>query len=456
MVVRVVVAVRDFGPFEQASLEFKPLTVIVGRNSVGKSMLAYLVWALAISMADFSRLGELAGKRGLALAEKVLEKTRSGSTPLEEFRELVRLNIELLPKAIASSVESSLKKVFGVELGELVRVGADRAVISVDTGRASLDIVVGKNGVQVTNFKCHLSPSKFVDRLEVEVVASKRLRISYEGETVYDDVVASLKDVVDMLVNTLIEYMALTLAPLFGVETFAALLPDSRAGVSRVLLKPYPLHSPLAKTTFYPDEHFVNLYYRLAEALHEGLVELELVKPLLEELGCSLEPVLEAGVYNVYVRSWTGKRVPLSYAPSGVRELLTVALALAAREEPYMVVVEEPEAHLHSRAQKLLARLIARAVNELGKWVLITTHSDYIVYTMSNLIALSQHPEKIRELGYAENEALNPNMVAAYLVKAMDRGAIVERLAVGPEGIPEDKFTKIAEELAEERARILA
>ena len=69
--VRVVVAVRDFGPFEQASLELKPLTVIVGRNSVGKSMLAYLVWALAISMADFSRLGELAGKRELALAEKV-------------------------------------------------------------------------------------------------------------------------------------------------------------------------------------------------------------------------------------------------------------------------------------------------------------------------------------------------------------------------------------------------
>jgi len=35
------VRVKGFSPFEQVELELKPLTVIIGRNSAGKSMLAY-------------------------------------------------------------------------------------------------------------------------------------------------------------------------------------------------------------------------------------------------------------------------------------------------------------------------------------------------------------------------------------------------------------------------------
>ena len=90
-------------------------------------------------------------------------------------------------------------------------------------------------------------------------------------------------------------------------------------------------------------------------------------------------PVLERAAYRLRVRTWTGHEVPFELASSGVREALTTALALSAKYFP-CVFIEEPEAHLHPRAQKAMARLIARSVNA-GKRVVVSTHSDYIVYT---------------------------------------------------------------------------
>jgi len=41
-------------PFEEVEVEVKPLTVFIGRNSVGKSLIAQTLWALAIYLYPFS------------------------------------------------------------------------------------------------------------------------------------------------------------------------------------------------------------------------------------------------------------------------------------------------------------------------------------------------------------------------------------------------------------------
>jgi len=85
----------------------------------------------------------------------------------------------------------------------------------------------------------------------------------------------------------------------------------------------------------------------------------------------------------------------------------------------------------------------------------MTTHSDYILYTFNDLIALSKKVDKARELGFLESEALKPEDVSMYLVKAESGKAVLEKLEMGPEGVSEEEFTRIARELAEERAKIL-
>ncbi|ABL79098.1 conserved hypothetical protein [Thermofilum pendens Hrk 5] len=449
------VYVRDFGPFEEASIEVRPLTVLVGRNSVGKSMLLQLVWALTVAMPDLKLLGEAVSELGAGeLVGEVLEGVEKGSASRDSFKRLLKLYLEALPGALATGLGRTLEEVFGAGLQELVRSGSGRAVVGVAGSFSSIEFVIEGGRLAVSRHKPY---EGFLDELEVTVPAPGRLRIIHRlsGVSLYDEAVLSPSDLVDAVLKVLAIYLYKALDIFFEAPGVSVLLPDSRAGLSRILLKPYARPS-LLKDVLYPDEHFRDAYFMLAESLAEGKVDTGDLEDFLRELGCSVEAIPEGGVRAVYVNTWSGQRLPLPRAPSGVRESLAVALALVVPEQPWLVFIEEPEAHLHPRAQKALARLIARAVKKHGKVVVLSTHSDYLLYAVSNMVALSSSPGVAERLGYSAAEVLDPGLVAAYLLRAEGRRAVVERLDVGPEGVPEEEFVRVAEELAEERARILA
>jgi hypothetical protein len=155
----------------------------------------------------------------------------------------------------------------------------------------------------------------------------------------------------------------------------------------------------------------------------------------------------------VYVKTSSGKRLELAHAPPSIREIIMVIFAISSKDFRF-VFIEEPEAHLHPSAQRILARAVAEAVNN-GKFVVLTTNSDYLLGELNNLIALSNAPEGVRKkLGYRDVEVLRPEAVAAYLVKAEGNRAVVERLEVDYTGIPEDEFARVAEEILRVRNEI--
>jgi ABC-type ATPase involved in cell division len=166
---------------------------------------------------------------------------------------------------------------------------------------------------------------------------------------------------------------------------------------------------------------------------------------LLKDMGIELDTAARGGKIVVYVKTLSGKRLELTHAPLGIRGVVAVVLALSS--DFRFVFIEEPEAHLHPSTQRLMARVIAETVNN-GKFVVLSTHSDYIVSEFNNLIALSNvSKDVIKKLGYRDAEILKPESVAAYLVKAEGNRAVVERLEVDYTGIPEDEFVKVAEEI---------
>lgn len=70
----------------------------------------------------------------------------------------------------------------------------------------------------------------------------------------------------------------------------------------------------------------------------------------------------------------------------GVSQVLPVLVAMLAAEPGQLVYVEQPEIHLHPRAQALLADPIVEAANR-GVRVVVETHSQLLLLAIQTRIA---------------------------------------------------------------------
>ena len=109
-----------------------------------------------------------------------------------------------------------------------------------------------------------------------------------------------------------------------------------------------------------------------------------------------------------------------------------------------LFIIEEPESHIDADNQRLLARAIAMLVHA-GVQVLVTTHSDYFVSQLNNLLLLSQHSLSRRTpRGYTRADILDPSNVAAYEFRPGVNGTRVRSRRVDAiNGIPLGSFSRV-------------
>lgn len=113
--------------------------------------------------------------------------------------------------------------------------------------------------------------------------------------------------------------------------------------------------------------------------------------------------------------------IPLHLASSSARGLSDLYFFLkhvAKRDQ--LLIIDEPESHLDTANQVRLARILARLIGA-GLRILITTHSDYLIKEVNNLVMVSQLKTKdrslARKLGYTNADRLRPEQVRAYVAE---------------------------------------
>ena len=116
---------------------------------------------------------------------------------------------------------------------------------------------------------------------------------------------------------------------------------------------------------------------------------------------------------------------------SMVSELAPVVLYLRHIVQPGdVLIIEEPESHLHPKMQVEFIRQLAAVVGS-GIRVMLTTHSEWVLDELANLVRLSELP-KTRRRGIAGADfALSRDQVRRVWLfepKQRPRGSVVKEI----------------------------
>lgn len=145
------------------------------------------------------------------------------------------------------------------------------------------------------------------------------------------------------------------------------------------------------------------------------------------------EIVLENG--SVFLQFESGEKIPVSAAASSVKELMPFLLMLQnGKIRQYnSLLFEEPEAHVHPKKQFLLMDMLARCCNK-GMLIQMTTHSDYLLGRMNQLLVLGKIREKsmeafeifCKEHQFNKNLYLHTEQVGGYYFKRENDRVVIE------------------------------
>ena len=465
------ISVKNFGPIAEGSVDLKPLTIFVGPSNTGKSYMATAVYAV---MRGFQRRYQV---------PYTFQATRM--PPEGENSEAEELKFDQFPKAVSESVISDVHHlILGLKEGALseltanygeklpfLRRTAEATDFQINISRINpnlqLDIRLGNDDASSIQFDISAisSSREGIDILSFDET-SKDL---FTGQ---EYTINALRIHQQGIRNWLLYSASSQVFSEFPPHTFY--LPAARSGVLqahkviasslvsqsyRVGIEPMNI-PPLPGITANFLSALIGIDARKAEEdssaeFHGAIqyIEDEVLKGLvgLDQSGGLPFPDI------VYYQDSTGshpERYHIQETSSMVSELAPLILFLKYLVRPGdLLILEEPESHLHPSGQRQLARGIVRLVNA-GVQVLITTHSDIIISQINNLLALNQaSPELIADGEFEPEDFLREDQVSAYLFQNSKElgGSTVKRLEIDSDtGIDEDEFADVFEAIYNE------
>lgn len=153
---------------------------------------------------------------------------------------------------------------------------------------------------------------------------------------------------------------------------------------------------------------------------------------------------------TTYIYTTNDASMPVSAAAASIREIAPLQI-LAKKQDVSRcaILVEEPEAHLHPLKQRMMADIIG-ALSHNGAIMQITTHSDYFLRRLNELIMFAKaiktvdEPDKLRTLSekvnIVEDMSIDESIVGAYLLrKQADNTSIAVKQDIS-NGIPFSAF----------------
>ena len=484
--------VTDFGPIVRANVELRPLTVFVGPSNTGKSYLAILIYALH---RFFGGGSGFAGRRfaGVSPLSRLMGRQELSAEAVETARDVARTLLRnadskqgrgrvVLPPGVTDAVRSAIDSTGVALAGEIGRCfGVAETHTLTRKGRRSAARVVLRQRGSPTPTE-HVVTLGRSPELRMTVSEDLWIPVGYGADDAEPFLRGSILMLDDSGDDSLRRFAArdflatiadwVTPAIVAPLHQPAYYLPADRTGVMHahsVVVSALIASAPAGGLR--PAARTPVLSGVLADFL-EQLIEID--RPARRRRGSArdLAAQIEAGVLGGSVRfersaavdyprfayrpeGWQ-EDLPLANASSMVSELAPVVLYLRHIVEPGSVlIVEEPESHLHPAMQVAFTRQLVALVHA-GIRVIVTTHSEWLLEELANVVRRSELPVAKRGGVEGGDLALGPEQVGAWLFepRRRPRGSVVREIALDDTGLYSAGYDDVAAALHNDWADI--
>lgn len=412
------VTFNKLGPVKKVDLDLsKDLIILTGPNNTGKSYVAYALYGIC-SYRNFLRSYkpfEIIVDRLLEYGEYNFDLTEFSNASMDDFFEDFSAQFEKYLSSVIAAEKSFFK---GFKL-EIISTLADIIKSKRHKVYIKQQLVFGKN---ISVFF-----EKQANSLQVKMLYSENKTANIEESTNGNN----------LLRAGIIESISLFILEFIFPECFIA--PAERIAINifskELSLKRNALVDELIETRQYKIDSnktdlLINKASRYSLPIRDSLLIAEdlihykekqtsfdvFAKALESEVLKGSVAITEEGFIQYKPFAKENVNIPVHLTATSIKSLSNLVLYLrhASRGNDF-IIIDEPELSLHPDNQVAMARFIARLVNG-GFKVMISTHSDYIIREINNLIIGNKKRHiAVDQLGYKEEELLDYKRVEAIL-----------------------------------------
>ena len=476
--------VSNFGPIAKAEIDLRPLTVFVGPSNTGKSYLATLIYAL------HKFFGNYGDKRNLPFSQmsSILHENIKAQHPFDadSLRQLADWIKDVSPPSIIENtwdahspppdffavhfpnfiapmfdslfnnlsdfseiIDNEIRRSFGVENpASLIRHGNKRsAQITLRSKHFEYELALKRrkpNGTVIwsseENPRSIKLPTRLIPDFVEYLVDMSKPSFEDSEEWKKDRTRGSAEYFIGTLASSVLsaDIKPLSNAAHYVPADRACMMYTYRIDTTTWIEQPPPVgwdwqkFQPLSGVRADFIQNLVQMGYLLeSQADNKGHLGAKLEQQMLKgEIRCKkLEKSHPIFSYQPYDRE-PDEELSLMNASAMVSELAPIVLYLDYMAHPGdVLIIEEPESHLHPAMQVEFVRQLAAVVHS-GIRVMLTTHSEWVLDELANLVRASELPKAQRKGVAGGDFALTPDQLGMWLFEPKQRpkGSVVKEI----------------------------
>ena len=479
------IEVTDFGPIVEAKIDLRPLTVFVGSSNTGKSYLAILIYALHRHFAIGARftVGNAQWRSPMLFRRSTSNISEDAIDDLKGIvNDLIMLRRGNFTVTLSNAVISAMRAEFATRMKFLGREMARCFGINNIATLTRREKVGGARLVLRRKISNSLDPFEHAltlgaKRLTSSTAIPKGISVNLPGDEDWEIYFSPDDDDEHHNVPEIFDWIFGELTDIFSgpLRRSAFYLPADRTGVMHAHnvvvdalieraamtgIESGTVQSPMFSGVL---ADFLRQLIAIGGSQRRGRKRGPKIPTTIEDkiLGGSIEVERSGAIkyprFTYLPSDWAkNSPLPLMNASSMVSELAPVVLYLRhIVERGDVLIVEEPESHLHPAMQVEFTRQIATLVQS-GVRVIVTTHSEWLLEELANIVKRSEIPGKGRHGASIRAPSLSPEDVGVWLFERRNRprGSKVTEIKLGESGLYPSGFGKVAKALHNEWADI--